>query len=397
VVTEQDAAEAFAPLVVLRRVFWSLFGLLGVAAVAIFIFTIVVARLNREAQRAALKARRLGQYALDEKLGEGGMGVVYRAHHDMLQRPTAVKFLHPESTNDHSIARFEREVRMTSRLNHPNTIAIYDYGRTPEGVFYYAMEYLEGIDLENLVRRFGPQPENRVIFILQQVCSSLAEAHAIGLIHRDIKPANIMLTERGGLYDFVKLLDFGLVKAVDSQKESRLTSAGAFTGTPLYLSPEAVRNPDEVDARSDIYAVGAVGYYLLTGKPVFEGGSVLDIIQKHAFSAPDLPSARLGRPVTPKLEELLLKCLAKKADERPNSAAAIAEALAELAPAKPWTNADAKRWWIAQGMRPGPAESPADTREANLLATIVAPGISVAEEPAIPSGTPARPDSGSAQ
>lgn len=371
--TEQDTAEAYEPLFLLRKVFWAMFAMLGAAAAAIFGFTIVVARLNREARMASLKSKQLGQYALEEKLGEGGMGVVYRARHAMLQRPTAVKFLHAEATNDHSIARFEREVRLTGRLNHPNTIAIYDYGRTPEGIFYYAMEYLEGINLEDLVRRFGAQPENRVIFILEQICSSLAEAHRFGLIHRDIKPANIMLTERGGLYDFVKLLDFGLVKAVDSEKEAKLTKAGAFTGTPLYLSPEAVRNPDAVDARSDLYAVGAVGYYLLTGGPVFEGQSVLDIIQKHALAVPESPSKRAKLPVSVELEALLLKCLAKKQEDRPTSADAIVAALSEIPIATVWTNKDAQQWWVAQGLRAPPDRESSDTREANLGATLVAP------------------------
>lgn len=375
VASEQDSSEAFEPLFLLRKVFWAMFSLLGASAAAIFGFTIVVARLNRDARMAAVKSKQLGQYTLDEKLGEGGMGVVYRGRHAMLQRPTAVKFLHAETTNDHSIARFEREVRLTSRLNHPNTIAIYDYGRTPEGIFYYAMEYLEGINLEDLVKRFGPQPENRVIFILQQICSSLAEAHRIGLIHRDIKPANIMLTERGGLYDFVKLLDFGLVKAVDSEREAKLTKAGSFTGTPLYLSPEAVRNPDDVDARSDLYAVGAVGYYLLTGAPVFEGTSVLDIVQKHAMSTPEPPSQRAKRPLGAELEALLLQCLAKRQDDRPATAETIISALDEIRSASPWTNKDAEQWWIAQGLRTPPDGAPSDTRVAQLGATMVTPVI----------------------
>ncbi|HTU23861.1 MAG TPA: serine/threonine protein kinase, partial [Pirellulales bacterium] len=192
--TEQDLAEAFGPLYVLRRAFWAMFGLLVLASAAIFVFTIIVARANREAQRAALVAKRLGQYTLDRKLGEGGMGMVYLAHHAMLRRPTAIKLLHVEKNNEQMLARFEREVQMTSVLNHPNTIAIYDYGRTPENVFYYAMEYLDGINLEDLVHKHGAQPERRVAAILQQACGSLGEAHGIGLIHRDVKPANIMLT-----------------------------------------------------------------------------------------------------------------------------------------------------------------------------------------------------------
>jgi len=376
VATEQELAEAYGPVFLLRKVFWGLFGLLAIAALAIFAFSLVIAHLNREAQQSALKAKQLGQYSLDEKLGEGGMGVVYRAHHEMLMRPTAVKFLHLEATNDQSIARFEREVRLTSRLNHPNTIAIYDYGRTPEGIFYYAMEYLEGINLEDLVCRFGPLPESRVVHLLQQVLGSLAEAHRTGLIHRDIKPANIMLTERGGIYDFVKLLDFGLVKAADSERQSRLTSAGSLTGTPLYVSPEAIENPDDVDPRTDIYAVGAVGYWLLTGTPLFEGRSVLDIIQKHASTLPELPSVRLHRPVDPRLESLLMQCLAKERSERPASAAELAEAFAQLELTPRWTPRDAEHWWLSHGLRAITIGNRSDTQESRLLATLVGMSLS---------------------
>ena len=375
VATEQDQAEAYRPVFLLRTVFWGLFGMLAVCALALFIFSLIIAQLNREARQAALNAKQLGQYSLDEKLGEGGMGVVYRAHHAMLLRPTAVKFLHLESTNEQSIARFEREVRLTSRLNHPNTIAIYDYGRTPEGIFYYAMEYLEGINLEDLVRRFGPQSEVRVIHLLQQVCGSLAEAHRVGLIHRDIKPANIMLTERGGVYDFVKLLDFGLVKAVDSERESRLTCAGSITGTPLYLSPEAIENPEDVDPRSDLYAVGAVGYWLLTGTSLFGGKSVLEIIQKHATTVPELPSDRLHRAVDPGLESLLMQCLAKDREDRPASAADLADALADLAAAPRWTDRDAEHWWLSHGLRAITIGNRSDTQESRLLATMVGESI----------------------
>ncbi len=329
--TEQDLAESFRPLYVLRRAFWGMFLLLVAAAGAIFVFTIVVARANREARRAALVAQRLGQYTLGKKLGEGGMGMVYLAHHAMLQRPTAVKLLSAEKSNEQTLARFEREVQMTSRLNHPNTIAIYDYGRTPEGVFYYAMEYLEGINLEDLVRRHQAAARGGVVSILEQACGSLAEAHSIGLIHRDVKPANIMLTERGGISDFVKVLDFGLVKAVDGKRDMSLTAIGSFTGTPLYMSPETIQNSDRVDARSDLYAVGAVGYYLLTGTPVFDGSNVMEILQKHVAELPESISRRMRRPCSAQLEMLILRCLAKKPRERPASAAAMAEELAQCA------------------------------------------------------------------
>ncbi|MEW4527764.1 serine/threonine protein kinase [Maioricimonas sp. JC845] len=345
VATEVDRAEAYRPLHFLRIAFWGMFSLLTAAALAIFVFTIVVARLNREARSAELQAKRLGQYALEEKLGEGGMGVVYRARHAMLHRPTAVKFLDIDRTTEEALMRFEREVKLTAQLNHPNTIAVYDYGRTDEGTFFYAMEYLDGIDLEDLVTRFGPQPPGRVIFILDQICGSLDEAHEQGLIHRDVKPANIVLNRRGGMYDFVKLLDFGLVKAVDSRKQAGLTASGAMSGTPLYLSPEAIQTPDDVDRRTDLYAVGAVGYYLLTGQTVFDGASVVDIVRQHVESEPARPSERLGRDVDSDLENVLLRCLAKKPDGRPESADALRTMLQECSSAGSWTEVDARKWW----------------------------------------------------
>ena len=368
VATEQDVTESFRPLYILRRAFWGMFGLLVVAAVAIFVFTIVVTRANLAARRAAMEAMQLGQYTLDEKLGEGGMGVVYRAHHSMLQRPTAVKFLGTEKTNEQTIARFEREVQLTAKLNHPNTIAIYDYGRTPEGIFYYAMEYLNGINLEDLVKKYGSQPERRVINILQQVCGSLAEAHSTGLIHRDIKPANIILTERGGIYDFAKLLDFGLAKALDSRKDASLTAVGSLTGTPLYLSPEAIQSHD-VDSRSDIYALGAVGYYLLTASPVFDGNNVITILQKHVDEAPVPPSQRLGAAVSDDLEKLLLKCLSKRPEDRPQTAAELAQALSKCATKDSWTAKDAEQWWKTNFTADGQATTKPETQKTTIAAT----------------------------
>ncbi|QDU36437.1 Serine/threonine-protein kinase PknB [Maioricimonas rarisocia] len=374
VATELDRAEAYRPLVILRSAFWGLFALLAAAALAIFVFTIIVARLNREARMAELEAKRLGQYTLDEKLGEGGMGVVYRAHHAMLNRPTAVKFLSVDGTNEEALVRFEREVKLTSQLNHPNTIAVYDYGRTDEGTFFYAMEYLDGIDLEELVTRFGPQPPGRVISILTQICGSLDEAHGQGLIHRDVKPANIVLNRRGGLYDFVKLLDFGLVKAVDSRKQASLTASGSMSGTPLYLSPEAIQHPEEVDHRSDLYAVGAVGYYLLTGTTVFDGASVVDIVRQHVEATPDRPSQRLGRDVDTDLENVLLRCLAKPANERPDSANALRTMLQECKATTSWSETDARKWWSLNS----PLESNGNTAG---TATVIQAATVVGAEP----------------
>jgi len=345
VATELDVKEAYEELMILRWTFWGLFGLLGVAAVAIFGFMLVASRYQRAARKAALEAKQLGQYTLDEKIGEGGMGVVYKAHHAMLRRPTAVKLLDADKTTQTSVARFEREVQQTAKLNHPNTIQIYDYGRTPEGVFYYAMEYLDGLDLEQLVVVDGPQPPSRVIHILQQVCGSLSEAHELGLIHRDIKPGNIILSRRGGMGDVAKLLDFGLVKAADAKQQATFTAAGSLLGTPSYMSPEAVETPESVDARSDLYAVGAVGYFLLTGEQVFEGATLMELCKHHVGAEPTRPSERLGSPLSDDVEVVILRCLAKKPADRPQTARELRGALAACKDAGTWTDADARQWW----------------------------------------------------
>ena len=292
--------------------------------------------------------RRLGQYTLETKLGEGGMGEVYKARHAMLQRPTAIKLLRPDMAGERNILRFEKEVQLTSQLTHPNTIAIYDYGRTPEGVFYYAMELLEGVDLEGLVRRHGQQEPGRVIHILDQVCSSLAEAHSRGLIHRDVKPANVILCERGGNWDIAKVVDFGLVKDTEAGTSATLSGANVVTGTPLYMSPEALRTPDRVDARSDIYAVGAVGYFLVTGSPLFEGTSVVEICAHHLNTTPTRPSERLGGDVPEDLEEVLLSCLAKDPAARPQSARELRDRLLACGAAGTWNDRDAVDWWQAK-------------------------------------------------
>jgi hypothetical protein len=352
--TEVDVAEAFAPVYILRTAFWVLMGLLALCALGIFLAMLFISHQQRALQKATLAAKQLGQYALEEKLGAGGMGTVYKARHALLRRPTAVKLLDVDNISDAAIARFEREVQLTSALTHPNTVAVYDYGRTPEGIFYYAMEYLDGLNLEDLVKRFGPAPEARMVFLLRQICGSLAEAHAAGLVHRDIKPANIFLTRRGGLHDFVKVLDFGLVKAQGGQDKANVTSPHALMGTPLYLSPEAVNQPDAVDARADVYAVGAVGYFMLTGEPVFMGATVMEICLKHVKEPPEPPSRRSGRPVSADLEALLLRCLAKTPGQRPGNAAEVLRELDACAPAGTWTAADAASWW-ADKNRAGPA------------------------------------------
>jgi hypothetical protein len=345
VATEIDYAEAFRPLTILRRTFWGLFALLALSAAAIFVFTLLVARLRREAQKAAIEAQQIGQYKLEQRIGSGGMGVVYKAQHAMLRRPTAIKMLDVDRVNQASIERFEREVQITSQLNNPHTVAIYDFGRTPEGVFYYAMEYLDGIDLQSLVERYGPQPVPRVIHILQQVCSSLYEAHSLGLVHRDIKPANIMLNRRGGEPDVAKVLDFGLVKALDDEKRAGTTQQGSLTGTPLYMSPEAIQLPNSVDARSDLYAVGAVGYFLLTGLPVFDADNVVDLCQKHVATPPVPPSERIRTAIPAELESALMACLEKSRAKRPQTARDLGQLIARTAEAAQWSIEDADAWW----------------------------------------------------
>jgi serine/threonine protein kinase len=342
-ITEIDHAEAYRPLTILRWAFFSLLGLLAASSLAIFGFSVRVARLQREAQKAAIEAKHLGQYRLEEKIGAGGMGIVYKGQHAMLRRPTAIKMLNVDKVNEASIQRFEREVQITCKLNHPNTVAIYDYGRTPEGVFYYAMEFLDGIDLQMLVDQYGPQPEGRVIRILKAVCGSLYEAHSLGLVHRDIKPANVMLNRRGGEPDVVKVLDFGLVKALDDAKLARQT--GGLAGTPLYMSPEAIQTPELVDARSDLYAVGAIGYFLITGQPVFHAATLVELCQHHVTSVPDSPSQRLGRAISPQLESALLACLEKSRAKRPQTARDLIALLDRAPTASSWTVDEAEAWW----------------------------------------------------
>jgi serine/threonine-protein kinase len=373
------AAVSSAPLPVLAYFFYA-----GVErpgepsawayAVYALLFSGLVVLLCRKVSRVIYglretvrEARRLGPYTLVEKIGEGGMGAVYRARHALLRRPTAIKILPPERAGEMDLARFEREVQMTSQLTSPHTVSIYDYGRTPDGLFYYAMEYLDGIDLEELVRRDGPMAPGRVVHVLRQVCEALGEAHRVGLIHRDVKPANILLCVRGGRPDVAKVVDFGLVKSVSGR--DGVTLENAAPGTPHYMSPESLRTPDRVDARSDIYALGATAYYLLTGKPVFEG-SLPEVFAHQLSTKPVRPSERLGRPLPAALESVVLDALAKTADERPESASAFAEALSRCAEVSRWTEAEAAGWWRDQGARIRAARSGGDARRESAALTI---------------------------
>ena len=329
-------------------------------------------------RKAVSDIRRLGQYTLEKKIGEGGMGVVYRASHAMLRRPTAIKLLHPDRAGRDASSRFEREVRRTAMLTHPNTVTVFDYGQTTEGEFYYAMELLEGASLQEVVELDGPQPAERVIHLLEQAAGSLAEAHGAGLIHRDIKPGNILVVDRGGIPDLVKVVDFGLVKDVRGgpAADETLTMADSITGTPHYMAPEAITAPDTVDARTDIYALGAVGYWLLTGTHVFRGKTVMEVLANHLHSTPESPSDRLGFAVDRDLEQVLLACLSKRKEERPDSADALRERLRACTAARRWTTVRAAEWWTVhrQHLRSAQAaaKSSVDTDAPHLMVTRVA-------------------------
>jgi hypothetical protein len=294
------------------------------------------------------QAQVLGQYEIEEKIGEGAMGVVYRARHAFLPRPTAIKLLRPEITSRRFLERFKREVRAVGRLQHPSTVAIYDTGRTPDGALYYAMELLDGIELRDVVMHHGALPPGRVIHLLRQACGSLAEAHEAGMIHRDVKPGNIMVCRHGGLYDVVKLLDFGLVKDQESNRGpegSRLTTERSVVGTPAYMSPEAITDPLQVDPRTDLYALGAVGYFMVTGGNMFDVNTRDEALRLQLTEIPPLPSERLGRPVPGDLEQLIMRCLEKDRDARPASARELDEALGNCRDASTWTQREARAWW----------------------------------------------------
>jgi tRNA A-37 threonylcarbamoyl transferase component Bud32 len=323
---------------------------IGMASVVTWWVVIVATAATASAviyglRREVRDAMQLGQYTLEGRIGQGGMGVVFKARHALLQRPTALKLLPPDIAGERAIRRFEAEVQQTSRLTHPNTVSIYDYGRTVDGVFYYVMEYLDGISLQELPQLDGPQPPGRVIYILSQAAHALAEAHAMGLVHRDIKPANILLVDHGGAADLVKLVDFGLVRDVSHDTQLSQTSANTLEGTPLYTPPEAVTSPAEVDGRSDLYSLGAVGYYLLCAAPPFDGRTTLEVLSKHLREQPLPPSARLGTSLPSDLEGLVMRCLAKEPGQRPESARALWTALRSCRDAAAWNVLEAEQWW----------------------------------------------------
>ena len=296
-------------------------------------------------RREAFKARQFGQYHLGEKLGSGGMGVVYKAEHVLLKRPCAIKLIKPANEADtRAIAKFEKEVKATARLTHWNTVEIFDYGHTDDGTFYYVMELLPGLTFEEVVEKHGPQEPARVVYLLRQMCDALDEAHSVGLIHRDLKPANIFISQRGRKYDVAKLLDFGLVK--DHQGISRTSNEREelISGTPPYMSPEQATAYDEVDARSDIYSLGCITYYALTSKPPFAGNNVIAILDAHAQQEV-IPPSRIVPGIPDDLEECVLRCLAKRPDDRYANVSELAEALRSCTCAEFWTDATAAEWW----------------------------------------------------
>ena len=306
-------------------------------------------------RREAFKAKQLGQYRLKRKLGAGGMGEVHEAEHQLLKRPCAIKLIRPDKVADSAaLARFEREVQATAKLTHWNTIEIFDYGHSDDGTFYYVMELLPGLSLDELVKYHGPLPPERATHFLRQACQALQEAHAKGLIHRDIKPANLFAAERGGVYDVAKILDFGLVREqFSSTSDPKLTQPGTFSGSPLYMCPEQTKAYDKLDARSDVYSLGAVAYYLVTGRPPFSGDNPLEIIIAHSRDAADAPS-KVNPSVPADLEQVILKCLKKRPEDRFQDVVSLDRALADCQSAGQWTQEEAKTWWEeSHKRRPG--------------------------------------------
>ena len=340
VAVEIEADEAYAPLFYLH---------IGFSVVLLLLFAVWFSGFLSPGTLTGLMRRnglrQMGPYKLLRQIGEGAISNVYLAQHRMLQRPAAVKVLKQQATSDEWTARFQREVQLSSQLHHPNTIAIYDYGTGAGGEFWYAMEYLEGLSLADLVERYGPVPPARTAYILRQACASLWEAHSCGLVHRDIKPQNIMLCDIRGERDLVKVLDFGLVKQIDGNDTRDLTAHMRILGTPLYMSPERIRNPANADARADIYALGAVGFFLLTGKRLFETETEHDLTYHVLHETPRLASECSPFAVPVELDALIGRCLEKDPADRPQTIAAVASALDGVLVHQPWRRDQIDVWW----------------------------------------------------
>ncbi|MCE9554175.1 MAG: serine/threonine protein kinase [Planctomycetes bacterium] len=327
---------------------WTL--LLSITVAVGAIGTHTIGRLRRQ----VFEARQLGQYRLRRLIGSGGMGEVHLAEHRLMKRPVAIKLIRPEKAGDPKVlARFEREVRATAKLSHWNTIEIFDYGRSDDGTFYYVMEFLPGMSLADLVKTHGPLPPGRAIYLLRQVCDALNEAHQANLVHRDLKPGNIFAAQRGGIYDVAKLLDFGLVKPIADIESTQLTQEGSITGSPLYMSPEQATGEADSDPRSDVYSLGAVAYYLLTGCPPFDGDKPLKVIIAHSNEKPVAPSQRRSE-IPHDLDMVVLKCLEKSLDDRFQTIADLEAALAGCEAAGEWSREQAAQWWEAKGLLTDP-------------------------------------------
>ncbi len=315
---------------------------------------IYASRVVHGLARDVATAERLGSYQLEERLGEGGMGEVWRATHGLLARPAAVKLIRPEMLGPddsqgalNALVRFEQEARTTAALRSPHTVEVFDFGQTADGRLYYVMELLDGIDLAALVATYGAQPAARVVSLIQQACHSLDEAHAVGLVHRDIKPANLFVCRYGRDHDFVKVLDFGLVRVgASTGADSGLTQAHATLGTPAFMPPEAA-NGGTVDGRSDLYSLACVAYLLLTGDLVFEAATPLSAVVSHVHDTPVPPSQRSPLPIPPELDAILMQCLSKAPEDRIPTAQELSRRLAAVPLEAPWTEEDAERWWQA--------------------------------------------------
>ncbi len=330
--------------------------LLGLVSVAI------TRTLYHLRERARI-AERLGGYTLIRRLGKGGGGAVYMAEHGRMCRPSAVKIIEASPESDSTlISRFEREIEMASRLDHPNTIEIRDYGRADESTFFLAMEYLVGLDLQELVRRFGPISPDRVVYIITQVCDSLSEAHEKGIVHRDLKPANVFVTRRGGLCDFVKVLDFGLAKELDTSGQDTITRAGSIVGTPHYMAPEAVEESGRYQPRSDLYSLGCTAYWMLAGRPPYDGASAPEIIAAHIRRKPTPVQTASEFDVPRALADSVMRCMSKAVDDRPGSASELKTTLEAIEFAEPWTGDAARAWWDLH--------LPDETREAQSVSLL---------------------------
>jgi serine/threonine-protein kinase len=337
----------------LNTVLWSILGTT---------LATIISRVTYGLRRQVAEANELGQYVLEEKIGRGGMGEVWRARHRLLIRPAAIKLIHPQMSGDPELLlrRFEREARATAALKSPHTVQLYDFGATEDGRLYYVMELLDGLDLDTLVKQYGPLPAERVVHILRQVCSSLQDAHVNGLVHRDIKPANVVISRAGTTFDFAKVLDFGLVRLDAARKAEddavKLSTEGSTTsGTPAFMAPEVVLGDADTDHRVDLYALGCVGYWLLTGKLIFEGSSAVEVMFHHVRTPPSRPSDRSELPIPAPLEDLVMECLEKDPMRRPTSAEAVSTRLDAVSLERAWSVERAEHWWATH--RPPPADA----------------------------------------